>query len=295
MPDLKRIDLHMHTTASDGTDTPQELILRVREAGIGLFSVTDHDAILGCNAVIRALGTGDPAFLTGAEFSCKDEEGHYHILGYGYDPAAPSIQELVDQGHALRMGKLQKRLAFLRDRFGFTFSEPDLQALYALDNPGKPHIGNLMVQYGYAATKEIAITEYLNQYHAGSAYVRPERAIGAILDAGGIPVLAHPSYGRGDELIVGEDMDRRLRRLIAFGLKGVEAFYSGFTPKLREEMLAFAEKHGLYVTAGSDYHGKNKLVHLGDTGLPDGAEYPAGLLRFLEDVGSRILRTQPNA
>ena len=201
------------------------------------------------------------------------------------------MRELVEKGHALRMGKLQKRLDFLRDRFGFTFCQEDIQSLFALDNPGKPHVGNLMVRYGYAATKEIAIRDYLNQYHAGSAYVRPEYAVQTILDAGGIPVLAHPVFGRGDEIIVGEDMDRRLRHLMAFGLKGVEAFYSGFTPMLIAQMLAFAEKYALYVTAGSDYHGSNKLVHLGDTGLPDPTEYPSGLLRFLEAADSRIVRS----
>ena len=278
------MDLHMHTTVSDGTDTPEEIIGRVKDAGIALFAVTDHDAIKGCAAVRSCLGPGDPAFITGVEFSCKDREGKYHILGYGYDPHGPAIQAVVDRGHALRMSKLQKRLDFIRERFGFTFSREDVAALYALDNPGKPHVGNLMVKYGYAETKESAIRDYLDLYHAGSAYVRPEEAIRGILGAGGIPVLAHPSYGRGDELIVGDDMDRRLRRLMDFGLQGVEAFYSGFTPKLTSEMLAFAAEYGLYVTAGSDYHGKNKLVQLGDTNLPDRSEYPQGLIRFLDAV-----------
>ncbi len=280
------IDLHMHTTVSDGTDTPEEIIEHVKAAGIRLFSVTDHDAIKGCAIVRSCRKDGDPTFITGVEFSCKDEEGKYHILGYGYDPEAASIRKVVDGGHALRMSKLQKRLDFIKSRFGFTFSEKDIEALYALDNPGKPHVGNLMVKYGYADTKERAIRDYLNQYHAGSAYVRPETAVQGILAAGGIPVLAHPSYGRGDELIIGDDMDRRLRRLIDFGLQGVEAFYSGFTPKLISEMLSFAERYELYVTAGSDYHGTNKLVRLGDTNLPDESEYPKGLIRFLDIVSN---------
>ena len=78
------IDLHMHTAVSDGTDKPDEILLRVREAGIGLFAVTDHDAVKGCEEISRALTAGDPAFLTGVEFSCRDEEGKYHILGYGF-------------------------------------------------------------------------------------------------------------------------------------------------------------------------------------------------------------------
>ena len=279
-----RIDLHIHTAVSDGTDPPDGILERVRAAGIGLFSVTDHDAVKGCETVLAMRKPGDPVFLTGAEFSCKDEAGRYHILGYAYDPGAPSILRAVAAGHALRMEKLQKRLSFLKTEFGFSFSDEDVSALMALDNPGKPHIGNLMVRYGFAATKEEAIRTYLDRCHAGSAYLRPEDAIASIRDAGGVPVLAHPSYGRGDELILGEEMDGRLRRLIGFGLQGVEAFYSGFSTKLRDEMLAFAERYGLFVTAGSDYHGSNKLVRLGDTGLDEVSDRPAGLRRFLARV-----------
>ena len=97
-------------------------------------------------------------------------------------------------------------------------------------------------------------------------------------------MLAHPFYGSGGELILGEEMDERLRRLIGFGLHGIEVFYSGFTAKLRESALKFAEKYDLYVTAGSDYHGTNKLVELGDTGLDENGEYPKGMIRFFEKM-----------
>ena len=141
-----------------------------------------------------------------------------------------------------------------------------------------------MVRYGYARSKEEAIKDYINKLHFRSEYVRPEEAIAGILRSGGIPVLAHPVYGSGDQLILGDEMDARLRRLMDFGLRGVEAYYSGFTAKLREQMLAFASQYGLYVTAGSDYHGANKLVALGDTGLGGPDEWPEGLRRFLADV-----------
>ena len=278
------IDLHMHTIVSDGTDTPEEIIARVREAGIGLFSVTDHDAVKGAKRILSVRTAEDPAFLTGVEFSCRDEEGKYHILGYGYDPDAEPIRRVVDLGHGYRMNKVKARLDFLSTQFGFQFPEKDLQALFALDNPGKPHIGNLMVKHGYAKTKEEAIRDYIDKLRFRSEYVRPEEAIEGILGSGGIPVLAHPVYGSGGQLILGDEMDKRLRRLTDFGLQGVEAFYSGFTAKLRAQMLAFAAQYGLYVTAGSDYHGSNKLVSLGDTGLGDPNEWPEGLKRFLTDV-----------
>ena len=283
-----KIDLHMHSRVSDGTDTPEEILANVKAAGLELFALTDHDAFKGCQIIRSVRKEDDPEFLTGVEFSCKDEKGKYHILGYGFDPDAEAMRKVVDLGHSYRMNKVRARLDFLRSEFGFVFPEEELEALFALDNPGKPHIGNLMVKYGFAATKETAIKQYINQIHFRSEYVRPEEAIEGILGGGGIPVLAHPSYGSGDQIIVGEEMDERLRRLIGFGLQGVEAYYSGFSDKLRDEMLAFAERYGLYVTAGSDYHGSNKLVILGDTGLDRVMERSDGLQKFLQEVQRRL-------
>ena len=283
MKETLTIDLHLHTTVSDGTDTPEEILAHVKEAGIGLFSVTDHDAIKGCEILRHLRQEGDPRFLTGVEFSCRDEEGQYHILGYGYDPEAEPVQGLVSKGHRIRMGKVYTRLDFLKTEFGISLPEEEIRGLLALDNPGKPHIANLMVKYGYADNKEKAMTEYLNKLRIKLDFLKPEEVIGGILAGGGLPVLAHPSYGNGDQLILGEAMDRRLLRLMEYGLKGVEAFYSGFTKKIRKEVLSFAEQYGLYITAGSDYHGRNKLVRLGDTGLDEVSEYPEGLRRFLQD------------
>ena len=266
----------MHTTVSDGTDTPEELLGRVREAGLDLFSVTDHDALAGCQMLLRLLRPEDPRFIPGVEFSCRDEEGQYHILGYGYDPEGEAIRRVVELGHGYRMKKVRARLDFLEERFGFRFPAEELRALLSLANPGKPHIANLMVKFGYSNSKEEAILRYIDQLRFRSEYVRPEEAIRGILDSGGIPVLAHPSYGSGSQLILG--------RLMDCGLKGLEGFYSGFTKKLRGEVLSFAERYGLYVTAGSDYHGSNKLVLLGDNGLSEAAERPEGLERFLNDV-----------
>ena len=283
-----KIDLHMHTTVSDGSDTPEEILANVREAGIGLFSVTDHDAVKGCGMIRKALKDGDPMFLNGAEFSCKDIYGKYHILAYNYDPESEAIKGLVELGHSYRMHKVLARLDYIREKFGFTFPQWEIDKLLSLDNPGKPHIGNLMVKYGYASDRRQAIREYIDGLKFNLQYVKPEEAIESILGAGGIPVLAHPSYGSGDQVIIGDEMDERLKRLKEFGLQGVEAFYSGFSGRLTEELLVFAEKYDFYVTAGSDYHGRNKLVVLGDTGSFDGTNAPEGLIRFIEAVGLDI-------
>lgn len=280
----EKIDLHMHTTVSDGTDSPEQIVALAREAGLGIFSVTDHDALKAGRIIPPLLAEGDPAFVTGAEFSCRDEEGKYHILGYGFDPDAEPIRMLVETTHSLRIKKVRTRLDVLKRQFGFSFPEEEQRRLFALENPGKPHIANMMVRFGYAQSKDQAFRDYLNRLRMPSEYLRPEQVIPAVLESGGIPVLAHPSYGDGDQLILGEEMDGRIRRLMDFGLRGAEAFYSGFTPLLCGEILSLAAKYGLYITAGSDYHGKNKLVTLGDTGLDAGTEWPEGLKSFLKDV-----------
>ena len=283
------IDLHMHTTASDGTDSPEEIMEHVRQTGLELFAVTDHDGIEGAME-IEKIRSDHPEkaeglrFLNGIEFSCRDEEGKYHILGYGYDETSPVMQETVNQAHENRLKKVTERLRYLEDECGFTFKQEDIDALYRNHNPGKPHIANMMIKYGYVSSISEAMTEYLNKKKIPNVYLRPEEAIRTILESGGMPVLAHPSYGDGDQLITGQEMEQRLNKLIEFGIRGVEAYYSGFPPKLIQEMLYFADRYKLYVTAGSDYHGKNKLVSIGETNLHRVSEGSENLKAFLEHM-----------
>ncbi len=285
---LEKADLHMHTSASDGTDSPSEIIELVKEEGIGLFSVTDHDTIQGCRMVISARSSSDPHFLTGVEFSCRDEGGKYHILGYGYDVDAGPIHELVEATHVLRLEQFGERIKAITKEYGFYFSEENLRELYSHEEPGKPHLGNMMARLGYAKSKDDAILNYLNKVKIHSKYIRPEDAIQGILRSGGIPVLAHPVYGSGEELYMGEDMEMRLRHLLELGIQGVEAYYSAFTMPMQELMLDLADKYRLYVTAGSDYHGTNKLILLGDTNLERISDAHPGFRRFLNAVSDRI-------
>lgn len=279
-----KIDLHIHTNVSDGTDSPEELLHIVKKEGIDVFSVTDHDAVKAALIINNIRRDGDPLFIPGAEFSCKDENGKFHILGYGYDPSHSSIERLIKHGHDLRMKKVTARLDFLKSELGIDFPEEEIVRLLSLDNPGKPHIANLMVKFGYADSKEQAIKEKIDLIHFRNEYVRPEEAITSIIEGGGIPVLAHPFYGSGDELILGDEMEERIKYLMGFGLRGIEAFYSGFTSKLRDGALKLAEKFDLLVTAGSDYHGTNKMVSLGDTGLDGLSELPERLTMFLKAI-----------
>ena len=281
---VNRIDFHMHTTVSDGTDTPEQIIGIVRDAGITLFSVADHDSIKSSVMIKSLLTENDPGFFSGVEFSCRDDEGKYHILGYGYDTNAESLKKITEFTHNNRMKKARLRLEYIKADYGFEFPREEIENLLRMDNPGKPHIGNLMVKYGYAPTKEIAIKDYINKLRVRTDYIRPETAIEGILAAGGVPVLAHPAYGDGDQLIIGDELDKRIKKLKDFGLEGVECFYSGFTVKLIRDAIGLADKYGLYITAGSDYHGSNKMVELGDTGLDYTKDFPESLHKFIRRV-----------
>ena len=279
------IDLHIHTTVSDGTDAPEEVIGLVKAAGITVFSVTDHDAIKAGKIIRPKLEKGDPHFVPGVEFSCRDKGGKYHILGYGFDPQSTALNRIVNRGKMLRSEKLLDRVNYIRREYGIELPEEEIFSLLAESNPGKPHLANLMVKYGYAASFREAMDKYLNQLPPGAEYISPEEAIVGIREGGGIPVLAHPVFGSGRERLTAEEMKERLVRLTAMGLEGLEAFYSGFTPEISAWLVSLAGQHQLLVTAGSDYHGTNKTVRLGETGLPDPKDYPVPFLRFLDRVG----------
>ena len=290
----EKIDLHLHTVFSDGSETFPELLSSVREAGLDLFSITDHDSILAADEMKKmADGSArgkcycledETLCLNGAELSCRDEDGKYHLLAYGYNSKAAPIRELIQKAHHIRMNKVSKRLTWLEEAFGFLFDQEDINYLFSLNNPGKPHFAILMAQHGYAASKDEAMKNYLSKKEFKEEYIRPEEAIEGILNSGGIPVLAHPFYGDGDQLILGEEMRYRLEKLIEFGIQGLEAYYSGFTGKLIGEAEALAAEYDLLITAGSDYHGANKTVILGDTGLLQVSDAAPGLRAFLDRV-----------
>lgn len=280
---FKNPDLHMHSIYSDGTDTPAALLKKVKAAGIDLFSLTDHDSCDGCAEMQKVLQPDDPAFIYGVEFSCRDNKGKYHILGYGYDPEKSSILEAVQITHSARMDKAKNRLRFLEENYGFAFSEEEQNEFLALENPGKPHLAKMMLARGYVSDKAEAF-RILGGYHGKERYLSPEEAIDAILFADGIPVLAHGILADGSKVLTEEATEERISRLKANGLMGLECYYSGFTELQKSSMLKFAEIYNLFVTAGSDYHGANKTVKLGNTNQPS----PEVMQRFYKAL-SRLL------
>ena len=272
-------DLHMHSTFSDGSDTPEALLAAVRAAGLDVFALTDHDSVAGCLEMQALIAPDDPHFITGVELSCEENGRGCHILGYGCDVSKPSICNALWFTRNERQKKAHNRFAFLAEHCGITFPEEEVNAVLGLYNPGKPHIARLMVKHGYVAAMKDAFP-ILNLYEGREKKLTPAEGIDAILRADGIPVLAHGILGEGDETLAPEDIADRVRTLKKAGLMGLEAYYSTYTDEQEAVMLALAEENNLLVTAGSDYHGTNKTIALGQTRCPD----PARMERFYKMI-----------
>ena len=262
-----QFDLHIHTTASDGSDSPAELARRL--GGLKLFSVTDHDTIDGALAMEPLVPAGI-GYIRGVEFSCVFPGGKCHILGYGYDPANPVFRSALQEGAQLRQEKLRRRLAHLQERFGIAFTEEELHWLHSLSSPGKPHLGRLLLNRGLAPDLNSAIRTYLSGV-PGRDRIEAKTAIEAIRAAGGIAVWAHPLGGEGEKRLTRAEVEARLEILTGLGIQGLECRYSRYSNADEALLLGFARSHGLLVTGGSDYHGSNKKgIELGQLGAEHG-------------------------
>ena len=258
------IDLHIHTTASDGTDSPIELLQKIREAGIKTFAVTDHDTIKGAAEMSKEIHD-DVRFIRGIEFSCRTviTNTKCHILGLNYDCENAEFIHALRTGEELRHKKFWKRIEILRDEFNITFTDEEIESLMKIQSVGKPHIANMIVSKGLAHDKQDAIDRYVNKCRTGNDRLNADFVIHAILSSGGIPVWAHPLGGEGEKELPEERFRDTLSELISYGLHGLECFYSKYEYAACEHLESIANQNGLYVSGGSDYHGKNKSIPLG--------------------------------
>lgn len=251
-----KVDLHLHTTASDGGDTPAELLTKAADAGLSVIAITDHDTIDG-HPSPDAVPPGI-RLIRGVEFSCVLPGGKCHILGYGFDPGDAVFRAALDEGHRLRAEKTEKRVAFLAQRFGIVLTEAELAWLWSQKSPGKPHFGRILVNRGLAPDLSTAIREFINPCRGGADRIDAETAVRGILHAGGIPVWAHPLGGEGERRLTEAEFDARLPHLLSCGLRGLECHYSRYTPADIAFLRRRAKERGLLISGGSDYHGANK-------------------------------------
>ncbi len=257
------VDLHIHTNASDGTDSPEQLLWNIQKAGIRIFAVTDHDTIKGALKMKRIIPPGIK-FIQGVEFSCvTDSSAKCHILGLNYDENNLDFQEALRAGDNLRHEKFYLRIKLLKEQFGITFSEDEISSLLRNPSVGKPHIANMMVMKGLAANKQDAIERYINKCKTGKSRIDAKMAVRGILSSGGIPVWAHPLGGEGERDLTEQEFKRTLTELVSYGLKGLECYYSKYNMTKCRYLADTAERSGLLISGGSDYHGTNKIIPLG--------------------------------
>ena len=257
-----RIDLHIHSNASDGTLTPPEILALAQNLHLGAIAITDHDTLEGSK---DALSFGIPPsvkFLTGVEISAEPPPsfscaGSFHILGYAVDVDHPDLNRTLSMLKDSRKNRNPKILKLL-SHFGVDITLDEVMNLAGNSQPGRPHIAQLMVEKGYVGSIDGAFDEYLGNNKP--AYVdrfrfECEETIKTILNAGGIPVLAHP-------LLLGIKENDILENLIAvltdMGMRGIEAYYPEHTRDLVAYYSRLARRYNLLITGGTDFHGDIK-------------------------------------
>jgi 3',5'-nucleoside bisphosphate phosphatase len=250
---LVRIDLHTHSTASDGTDPPAEVMRRAAAAGLDVVALTDHDTLAGHREARDALPPG-LALLTGMELSCRLDGRSVHMLAYGVDPGNAELAAETAAIVAARVGRAQGMVEALR-ALGVDITWPQVQALAAGGVVGRPHIARAMVAAGAITSPDEAFTaDWIGS--GGRAYVSryaldPVAAIGLIRDAGGVAVLAHPrAVSRAEQL-----SEATIAGLAAAGLAGLEVAHPDQDRAVRQRLAALAARLDLVATGGSDDHG----------------------------------------
>ena len=261
-----RIDLHVHSSASDGTDPPAEVVSRAAAAGLDVMALTDHDTVSGIRPARDALPPG-LTLIPGMELSCRLADRSVHMLAYLFalnDPALAAETELIRDDRTHRARAMVGRLREL----GAPVTWEQVTEIADGAVVGRPHIARAMAQAGVVATPQDAFTpDWIadgGRAHVDRYAPDPERAIALVRAAGGVPVLAHPrspGYEISDEVIAG---------LAAVGLAGVEVFHPDHDHSERVRLTALATRLGLVATGGSDDHGSFNNSGLGTETTPPG-------------------------
>ncbi len=253
-----RIDLHTHTSVSDGTDTPTQLVRKAAEQGLDVIGLTDHDTFDGLReARLAAAGLGIQV-LPGIEMSCQLDGASVHLLGYGCDPHFEPLLDELTRVRVGRTGRLPEMLAKLAE-LGMPLTESEIAAqVGASPSLGRPHVADAMVAKGYVADRQEAFDKYL--YEGGPAYANRyscdvRRAIGLVRRANGVPVIAHP-WGRGREKELTPAVLSELA--MEYRLEGIEVDHPDHDDETRTRLRPLAHRLGLLQLGSSDHHGLGK-------------------------------------
>jgi predicted metal-dependent phosphoesterase TrpH len=284
-----RIDLHTHSSASDGTDDPAELVRVAARAGLDVVALTDHDTTAGWAAAAAARPPG-LRLVRGAEFSCVSPDGRggrvsVHLLGYLFDPAHPAM---LDEQARLRVERRDRlvRMVTLLAEDGYPVNPATFLDRFPPELPaGRPHLARALVEQGVVTSVDDAFARLLNNsspYYIPRADTPVERAVRMIDEAGGVAVFAHP-FARKRGRVVQPSV---ISELAEVGLAGVEVDHPDHSPEDRERLRAQAAELGLLATGSSDYHGANKTTPIGaETTAPEAFERLVARARATEVLG----------
>lgn len=257
MHDARRVDLHAHTTASDGELAPAELVRLALERGLSVLAVTDHDTTAGIEAARQAARGTRLEIIPGVELSADVPEGEVHVLGYFVDWHDAYFQSMLDKFREGRYGRAEKMTQKLA-ALGAPVSFARVREIAGDASIGRPHVAQALLEAGHVTSVGEAFEKYIGRN--GPAYVerfrlKPEDAVALILRAGGVPVLAHP-----------REVTNFIEPLVKAGLIGLEVHYAAYDEPTRANLLRLAKQFGLIATGGSDFHGLNKMAHMGALG-----------------------------
>jgi len=251
--DPRRVDLHIHTTASDGLYAPSEIVRRAAEAGLTAIAVTDHDTVAGLDEALDAGRRIGLEVLTGTEISAEFPNGTMHILGYGFDPRHPALIDALQKYRRFRDERNPQILAKLAE-LGMPIRYEDVLAKAGGESVGRPHIAQALLEAGYVASVDQAFQLYLARgcpAYVNRQRVSPEEAIRMIRDAGGVAVLAHA----GQLKRTMQEVRRIVAGLAAAGLDGIEVWHPDHSADDMRALAVLARQLGLAATGGTDYHG----------------------------------------
>jgi predicted metal-dependent phosphoesterase TrpH len=257
------IDLHTHTTFSDGTDTPTQLINKALAAGITTIALTDHDSISGWQEATTALRPGI-CLVPGAEVSCQTLDGiSVHILGLLFDSSNTELIDTLEKTRENRFGRMEKIIAKINEA-GIEISMSEvLEQLSDGATLGRPHLADALIKKGVVASREEAFTQMLHnhsKYYVSHYSPTPEVVIKLIKDAGGVSVIAHPMASHRGRII---SLDT-FGSLIQAGLDGIEVDHRDHSAEEKTQLISLAKESKLVMTGASDYHGNGKLNLLGE-------------------------------
>ena len=247
---MSKVDLHIHSTASDGRLSPADVVCKSAEAGLAIIAIADHDSINGIvPALIAAKAFPWLKVIPCVEISTDVPNGEVHVLGYFIDYTDRKLEATLER---MRNSRRKRALGIIAklEKLGMPIDWERVQEIAGSGSIGRPHIAQAMLEKGHIASVKEAFTKYIGQ--GGPAYVKrekmtPAEAVELILQANGLPVLAHPLTINDPETMVIE--------LKSAGLVGIEAYSDGYAAGEINRLVNLADRHNLIVTGGSDYHG----------------------------------------